>query len=87
MWGRKRGRNMKMEIKRVVKKEVEETVEVELKKYWVVRIIHGANSKTCVDEKEFDYIPNEQEIAEVLFPYYGRPCFATVNENYKFVNV
>ena len=30
---------MKMEIKRIVKKEVEETVEVELKKYWIVRII------------------------------------------------
>ena len=72
-----------MEIKRKVKKEVEETVEVELKKYWVVRIIHGANSKTCVEEKEFDYMPYEQEIAEVLLPYYGRPCFATVNENYK----
>ena len=77
---------MKMEIKRKVKKEVEETVEVELKKYWVVRIIRGVNSKTCIGEKEFDYIPNEQEIAEVLFPYYGvhgRTCFATVNENYK----
>ena len=74
-----------MEIKRKVKKEVEETIEVELKKYWVVRIIHGVNSKTCVEEKEFDYIPNDQEIAEVLLPYYGRPCFATVNENYKMV--
>ena len=78
---------MKMEIKRKVKKEVEETVEVELKKYWVVRIIHGVNSKTCIEEKEFDYIPNEQEIAEVLLQHYGRPCFATVNENYKMVSV
>lgn len=78
---------MKMEVKRIVKKEVEETVEVELKKYWVVRVIHGVNSKTCVDEKEFDHIPNEQEIAEVLLPYYGRKCFATVNENYKVVSI
>ena len=76
-----------MEIKRVVKKEVEETVEVELKKYWVVRIIEGVRSKNCIHEKEFDYIPNEQEIAEVLLPYYGRNCFATVNENYKIVVV
>ena len=72
-----------MEIKRKVKKEVEETVEVELKKYWVVRIIRGVNSKTCIGEKEFDYIPNEQEIAEVLLPHYGKACFVTVNENYK----
>ena len=78
---------MKIEIKRTVKKEVEETVEVELKKYWVVRIIEGDRSKNCVHEKEFDYIPNKQEIAEVLLPYYGRTCFATVNENYKMVSV
>ena len=76
-----------MEIKRVVKKEVEETVEVELKKYYVVRIIEGVRIKNCIHEKEFDYIPNEQEIAEVLLHYYGRPCFATVNENYKMVSV
>ena len=78
---------MKMEIKRVVKKEVEETVEVELRKYWVVRIIEGVRSKNCVHEKEFDYIPNDQEIAETLLPYCNRPCFATVNENYKLVSV
>lgn len=78
---------MKMEIKRIVKKEVEETVEVELKKYWVVRIIHGVNSKTCIEEKEFEYIPNEQEIAKVLLPHYGKKCFATVNEKYKMISV
>ena len=78
---------MKMEIKRTVKKEVEETVEVELKNYWVVRIIHGVNSKTCVEEKKFDWIPNEQEIAEVLLPYYGKPYFASLVENYKLVGV
>ena len=76
---------MKFEVKRVVKKTVEETVEVELRKYWVVRIIQGVNSKSCIEEKEFDYIPSEQEIAEVLYPHYGKICFATVNENYKLV--
>lgn len=74
---------MKMEIKRTVKKEVEETVEVELKKYWVVRVIHGVNSKSCVHEKEFDHDPSYAEIAEVLFPYYGGPYFVSVNENYR----
>ena len=76
-----------MEIKRLVKKEVEEIVEVELTKYWVVRIIHGKSSKTCVEEKEFDYIPTEQEIAEILLPYYGKPYFVTVSENYRFSEI
>ena len=78
---------MKIELKRTVKKEVEETVELELKKFWCVRIIHGVTSTTCVEEKNFDYIPNEQEITEVLLPYYGKKCFATVCENYKLVDV
>lgn len=75
---------MEIEIKRKVKKEVEETVTVELKKYWVVRVIACGCGKSCIDEKEFDYIPAEQEIADVLAPYMKRPVFATVEENYRF---
>ena len=76
---------MEIEIKRKVKKEVEETITLELRKYWVVRVISDGNSKSCIAEKEFHYVPAEQEIAEVLTPYINRKCFATVVENYRFV--
>jgi len=76
---------MEIEIKRKVKKEVEETVIIELKKYWVVRVISDQGSKSCIAEKEFHYVPEEQEIADTLEPYINRKCFATVVENYRFV--
>lgn len=76
---------MEIEIKRKVKKEVEETVIVELRKYWVVRVIQGECGKSCIAEKEFDYIPSEQEIADTIAPYIKRKCFATVVDNYRFV--
>lgn len=77
---------MKLEIKRTVKKEVEETVELELKRFWVVRIIQGESSKKCIFEKEFKHIPKEKEVAECLLPYYGKSCFATIEENYRLVD-
>ena len=76
---------MEIEIKRKVKKVVEETVIVELRKYWVVRVIQSECGKSCIAEKEFDYIPSEQEIADTLAPYIKRKCFATVVDNYRFV--
>ena len=76
---------MEIEIKRKVKKEVEETVIVELRKYWVVRVIQDECGKSCIAEKEYDYIPAEQEIADTLAPYIKRKCFATVSDNYRFV--
>lgn len=77
---------MKVEMKRTVKKEVEEIVELELKKFWVVRIIQGEHSKKCIFEKEFKHSPNYEEIAECLLPYYEKSCFATVEENYRLVS-
>jgi transcriptional regulator with XRE-family HTH domain len=62
---------------------VEETVGVNLQKYWVVQVIHGVKSKSCIHEKEFDHVPSGEEIAEVLMRYQGKNYFVTVNENYR----
>ena len=72
---------MKMELKRTVKKEVEETVELELKKFWRIRISHKETGSVYCPEKDYDHMPSEKEIAEVLLPYYERNCFATVFEH------
>lgn len=74
---------MSIEIKRVVTKEVEETIEVDLQKYWVVRVIQGVTSYKCVKEVEFMYEPQEQEIASILAEFGNKKCFATVNVNYR----
>ena len=74
---------MEFEVKRKVKKEVEETFTVELEKYWVIRIIQGVTSKTCIKEIEYIYEPSEQEIADSLIEYGNKKVFATVNENYR----
>lgn len=76
---------MEMEIKRIVTKEVEETVTVELKKYWVIRIIQGVTSYKCIEEIELEVEPNEQEIASVLAEYGNRKVFASVEVKYRLV--
>ncbi len=82
---------MEFELKRKVKREVEETVVMELQKYWVVRVIKGWADKSCVHEVEYvDCIPNEQGIAQAIFEakekYKGDvKLFATVAENFRFV--
>lgn len=75
---------MEFVIKRKVKKEVEESTIVQLRKYWVVRIISNQGCKSCIYEKEFDYVPTQQEIADILAPYINRKCFASVVGNYRF---
>jgi len=76
---------MEMEFKRKVKKEVEETVRVELRKFWIVRVISDTAAKSYITEKEFDYIPLPAEIAQVMSPYFNRKCFAVVETRYTFV--
>lgn len=80
---------MELEVKRKVRKEVEETYKVEFQTYWVVRVIRigGYNNKECIDEKEFLHEPSEQEIANVLSEHITKKVFASVNKNYRFVEV
>lgn len=80
---------MAIEVKRKVKREVEETYTVEFQTYWVVRIIRvgGYNNKECIAEKEFEYEPSEQEIADILVDFLNKKVFASVNKNYRLVEV
>lgn len=77
---------MKIEVKRKVKKEVEETVTMELKPYWVVRVVRigGYNNKEVISEVEYPYEPKEQEIANALIEYKNKKVFASVIKNYRF---
>jgi len=77
-----------IEVKKVVMKEVEETYRVELVPFWLVRVCRGTNSKTIVAEQEFNYEPNEQEIASVLIDKANSSnCFASVIKNYRLVEL
>lgn len=78
-----------IEVKRKVKKEVEETVTMDLIPFWVVRVIRvdGYNNKECIGEKEFRYEPRAQEIAEVLEPFISKKVFASVVKNYRLEEV
>lgn len=80
---------MQIEIKRKVKKEVEETVSMELKPFWMVRVIRigACNNKECIFERDFPHEPNEQEIADTLFNYVAKNTFASVVKNYRLVEV
>ena len=80
---------MELEVKRKVKKEVEETYKVKFQTYWVVRVIRigGYNNKECIYEKEFLHEPSEQEIADVISEHMTKQVFASVNKNYRFVEV
>lgn len=82
---------MEFELKRKVKKEVEETVVMELQKYYVVRVIKDCGDKSCVHEVYYiDSIPNEQRIAQAIFEAREKykanvKLFATVAENFRLV--
>lgn len=78
---------MEIEVKRKVKKEVEEIVPMTLETYYVARVIRcgGYDNKTCIFEKEFNHKPDEQEIADVLVDYMTKKVFVTVNENYRLI--
>lgn len=79
-----------IEVKRKVKKEVEETVTMDLKPYWVVRVIRigSYNNKECIKEVEYPYKPDEQEIADALVDYVGKKdVFASVMKNYRLKEV
>lgn len=78
-----------IEVKRKVKKEVEETVTMDLKPYWVIRIIRvgNYNKKECIAEVECMNEPTEQEIADALIEYNNKYVFASVVKNYRLVEV
>lgn len=77
-----------IEVKRKVKKEVEEVVKMELEKTWCINIVHGFSSLSVVKRFEFNYEPQEQEIADALAEYAGKAnYFASVVERYDLVEV
>lgn len=77
-----------IEVKRKVKKEVEEVVAMELKKTWCINIVHGVSSLSVIKRFEFDYEPQEQEIADALAVYAGKAnYFASVVERYELIEV
>lgn len=78
-----------IELKRKVKKEVEETYGVELKTYWVVRILTPNGNRTyfCRHEERFDTYPTEDDIARVLADHYVKEAFASVCVNFEMVEV
>lgn len=78
-----------IEVKRKVKKEVEETITMDLKPYWVIRVIRvgSYNNKECIAEVECAYEPDEQEIADALIDYSNKKVFASVGKNYRLVEV
>ncbi len=79
-----------IEIKRVVKKEIEETIAMELKPFWVVRILRPKATRThdVMYEEKFDHEPSEHEIASVLAEHQKHSQeFAGVFKNYRLVEV
>lgn len=86
---RRKDKKTMIEIKRKVKKEVEETVTMDLIPYWVIRIVKvGAyNNKEVVGEVECQHEPTEQEIADVLVGHINEDVFASVVKNYRLVEV
>lgn len=80
---------MKVEVKRTVKKEVEEVVEMKLHPYWTVRVVRigNYNNKEVIFEKFFDNEPEEQDIADCLIGFSTKKCFASVVKNYMLVEV
>lgn len=79
-----------IEIKRKVKKEVEEIVKVDLKFSWCVRILRPNGNRTyyATYEQEFDYEPSNDEIAQILVEHRTqRNEFASVVKNYRLIEV
>lgn len=76
---------MEFEVKRKVKKEVEETYVVRLEEDWVIRIVGEEFGSKCVKEEyEYPYAPDEQDIAEKL-SLFNNEVFAVVDHRYKLV--
>lgn len=78
-----------IEVKRKVKREIEETVTMDLKPYWVIRVIRvgGYENKECIKEFEYPYEPDEQEIADALVDYVNKKVFASVVKNYRLTEI
>lgn len=83
---------MEFEVKRKVKKEVEETFIVEMQKFFLLRIIKEDNTgnKNCVYEEEFINIPDKQTIATVIISIKEQykpntKLFASLIENYRLI--
>lgn len=78
---------MKVEVKTKVTKEVEEVRQMELIKYYVVRIVKvSACEKKVISETEFSRQPTEEEIANCLVNHFRKNIFASVVENYKLTD-
>lgn len=85
----RRGKQM-IELKRKVKKEVEETYKVELVAYWTVRVLRPNGNRThfCIYEESFAFEPKEEEIASILLNHATREDeYVSIYENYKLVEV
>lgn len=79
-----------VEIKRKVKKTVEEVVQMELKPEWYIRVLRPNSVNTFYVEyiERFDYEPTEQEIASILAEQAKNDNYlVTVNKNYRLVEV
>lgn len=78
-----------IKVRRKVKKEVEETVTMDLIPFWVVRVVRIGeyNNKEVIEEVEYQYEPTEQEIADALIDYINKKVFASVIKNYRLEEV
>lgn len=78
-----------IEVKRKVKKEVEETITMDLIPFWVIRVVKAGscNYKEVIAEKECISEPTEQEIADTLIDYNNKKVFASVVKNYRLEEV
>lgn len=79
-----------IELKRKVKKTVEETYQVELKTVWNVRVLRPNGNRTyyCSYEQEFSHEPSEEEIANILAEYgILQNQFVSVCKNYKLAEI
>lgn len=79
-----------IELKRTVKKTVEEKYIAELKPSWRVRLLRPNGNRTYYVsyEQEFMYEPSEQEIASIIAEH-SNYCneFASVAKNYRLVEL
>lgn len=79
-----------IELKRTVKKTVEEKYIAELKTSWNVRLLRPNGNRTyyVLYEQEFMYEPSEQEIASIIAEHSNyRNEFASVVKNYRLVEI
>lgn len=68
--------------------EITINADVELIKYWIIRIIEEKEKKKeCIAEYKCFCEPNEEFIARALFNNRDKNVFAVVEEAYKIVRV